>query len=156
MAKPDKLAMVAYEAAASLEQLTLSSGDNVALLKGTRLDEVANAKVERHHFTPATLNRVEDPDQLIMNAAGSTSGLEPGEAYTAHVELKDGRTLNAPVVVDPPRPQITLLSKGVQQDEFRIVRARATWQPERPARRWPPRLLSQVQCAGGLSPRRKG
>jgi hypothetical protein len=116
LTKPDRLPLVAYEAAASLQGLTLSSGDKTALLKGTRLDEVAKAQVEGVTFKPATLNRVEDADQLTMNAAASTSNLEPGDAYTAHVDLKDGRALEAPVTVDPPRPQVTLLSKGVQDD----------------------------------------
>jgi hypothetical protein len=114
--KPDRLAMVAYEAAASLDGLTLSAGDKTALLKGTRLDEVAKAQVGGVAFTPSALNHVENLDQLLMTAAGSTFDLEPGKPYVAHVELKDGRTLKAPVTVDPPRPQITLLSKGVQQD----------------------------------------
>ncbi len=114
LAKPDRLSLVAYDAAASLERLTLSSGDKVALLKGTRLDQVANAKIGGIMFQPATLNRVEDADQLTMNAAEATSNLEPGEPYTAHVDLKDGRALDAPVTVDPPRPQVTLLSKGIQ------------------------------------------
>ena len=113
-AKPDKLELEAYEAAASLERLTLSSGDNVALLKGTRLDEVAKAQVGGISFTPEVLNRVENSDQLIMNAGDPTSSLEPGEPYMAHVQLKDGRVLETHVSVDPPRPQVTLLSKGVQ------------------------------------------
>jgi hypothetical protein len=112
--KPDRLAMVSYDAAASLECLTLSSGDKIALLKGTRLDEVANAHVDNIVFTPGPLNRVGDSDQLLMNAAQSSAELVPGEAYTAHVDLKDGRTLDAPVTVDPPRPQVSLLSKGEQ------------------------------------------
>jgi hypothetical protein len=32
------------------------------------------------------------------------------------VELKDGRMLRAPVTVAPPRPQVALLSRGVQED----------------------------------------
>ena len=62
------------------------------------------------------LNRVENLDQLQMNTAGSTVGLEAGKPYVALVDLKDGRTLKAPVTVDPPRPQVTLLSEGVQED----------------------------------------
>ena len=114
--KPDRLPLVAYEAAASLQRLTLSSGDQVALLKGTRLDEVAKAQVEGVTFKPVMLNRVEDADQLTMNAGASTSNLEPGDSYTARVDLKDGRALEAPVTVEPPRPQVALLSKGVQDD----------------------------------------
>ena len=113
-AKPDRLDMEAYDAAASLDRLTLSSGDQTALLKGTRLDQVAKAQVSGVAFTPAVLNHVENSDQLLMNASAITSSLAPGEAYTAEVNLKDGRTLEAPVTVDPPRPQIALLSKGVQ------------------------------------------
>jgi hypothetical protein len=38
----------------------------------------------------------------------------PGKTYQGRVKLKDGRELKVPVTVDPPRPQVTLLSKGVQ------------------------------------------
>jgi hypothetical protein len=114
--KPDHVALEAYDAEASLAGLTLSSGDKTALLEGTRLDEVAKAKVDGITFTPSTLKRAENLDELEMNAEGSTASLEPLKSYIAHVELKDARSLKAPVTVEPPRPRITLLSKGVQQD----------------------------------------
>jgi len=116
LAQPDRLAMEAYDAAASLEGLTLSAGDESALLKGTRLDEVAKAQIDGIALTPSVLNRVGDLDALLMTAGGSTASLVPGEHYVAHVDLKDGRMLTAPVTVDPPRPQVMLLSKGVQND----------------------------------------
>lgn len=116
LAEPDKLAMEAYDAAASLEGLTLSAGDESALLKGTRLDEVAKAQIEGITLAPSILNRVGDLDALLMTAGGSTAGLVPGKHYVAHVDLKDGRVLTAPVTVDLPRPQVALLSKGVQND----------------------------------------
>jgi hypothetical protein len=115
--KPDRLSMVAYAAAASLDKLTLNSGDQAALLMGTRLDEVAKAEVGGVTFTPAALNHVENLDQLQMNTTGATFGLEAGKPAVALVELKDGRALKVPVTVDPPRPQVTLVSKGVQQDD---------------------------------------
>jgi len=115
-AKPDRLSIVAYEAAASLDRLTLSSGDKTALLKGTRLDQVAKAQVNGIAFTPGALSRVEDSDQLTLTASDATSSLTPGGLYVAHVDLKDGRTLEAPVSVAPPRPEVALLNKGVQQD----------------------------------------
>lgn len=114
--KPDAVAMMAYADAASLDHLTLNAGDTNAQLKGTRLDEVAKAEVDGISFAPATLSRVEDHDLLAMKAAAPTTRLEPGALYVARVELKDGRKLKVPVSVEPPRPQITLLSKGVQQD----------------------------------------
>lgn len=112
--KPDQLKMTAYDAAASLDHLSLSASDTQALLKGTRLDEVASARVDGIRFSPAALTHVDDFDQLLMTAASSTAGLTPGQLYTAHVTLKDGRELKTPVNVDPPRPQIALLSKGIQ------------------------------------------
>jgi hypothetical protein len=116
LGKPDRLTIIAYDEAASLQGLTLSAGDSQALLRGTRLDEVAQAKLQNIVLTPAALNRVEDMDQLVLKAASSTAGLEPGSSYTAEVRLKDGRRLRAPVTVEPPRPQVMLLSKGVQSD----------------------------------------
>ena len=114
--KPESIAMVAFADAASLDRLTLSAGDPVALLNGTRLDEVAGAEVDGISFTPSKLSRVEDHDQLLMKAAGSTSRLEPERHYVSRVELKDGRQLRTPVTVEPPRPQVALLNKGVQED----------------------------------------
>jgi hypothetical protein len=115
LAHPDEMKMTAYDVAASLDRLTLSAGDKTADLKGTRLDQVAKARIGNIALTPSTLSRADDEDQLLLNAVESTSGLTPGKDYTARVELKDGRELKAPVTVNPPRPEITLLSKGVQE-----------------------------------------
>jgi hypothetical protein len=116
LAEPDRMAMEAYDAAASLEGLTLSAGDETALLKGTRLDEVAKAEIDGIELKPSVLNRVGDLDGLLMNAGGSTASLVPGQHYVAHVSLNDRRRLTTPVTVGPPRPQVMLLSKGVQND----------------------------------------
>ncbi len=116
LAKPDRLSMEAYDAAASLEGLTLNAGDDTALLKGTRLDEVAKTQVDGVVFAPSVLRREGNLDELPMTASGSTAHLAPGKQYVAHVELKDGRTLTTVVTIGPPRPQIELLSKGVQND----------------------------------------
>jgi hypothetical protein len=113
--KPDRLVLTAYKEAASLDRLTLSSGDAEAVLRGTRLDEVAKVVFEGVTLTPTALSRVQDSDQLAMHANGPTASLEPGRHYFAHVQLQDGRQLKVPVTVDPPRPQVTLLSKGTQE-----------------------------------------
>jgi hypothetical protein len=114
--KPDTLEIDAYAEAASLERLTLSAGDREATLKGTRLDEVAKATLNQLIWTPASLTRVQDFDQLSLNTEGSTLDLDPGKSYTAKVLLRDGRQLKVPVTVTQPRPQVTLLSKGAQDD----------------------------------------
>ncbi len=117
ISQPDKLTLVAYAEAASLEGLKLSAGDPEATLTGNRLDEVAKATLNGIVWTPADLKRVQDQDKLKMKADGETGGLEPGKKYTAKVELRDGRNLKTPVAVEPPRPQVTLLSKGTQSQE---------------------------------------
>lgn len=114
--KPDLVKMTAYDAAASIDHLTLSAGDSEALLKGTRLDQVASARLEGISFSPVALTHVDDFDQLMMNTGSSTAGLKPGVLYSARVELKDGRALRTTVTIEPARPQIALLSKGIQDD----------------------------------------
>jgi hypothetical protein len=115
--KPDTLTLDAYAEAASLDHLTLSAGDRTAMLKGTRLDEVAKVTLNAVTWTPAgAVARIQDFDQLTLNAQGSTLELDPAMQYSAKVELRDGRQLKVPVTVNPPRPQIALLSKGTQDD----------------------------------------
>lgn len=116
VAHPDSITLNAYAEAASLDRLRFSIGDRSAILKGTRLDEVAKAEFKNIVFTPGKLSRVQDLDQLTLETKASTSDLDPGSRYSARVELRDGRDLKVPVTVDPPRPQVTLLSKGVQDD----------------------------------------
>jgi hypothetical protein len=114
--KPDKLTLTAYSEAASLDKLKLSVGEAEATLTGNRLDEVAKVTLNGISWTPSKLKRVQDLDQLRMTANGDTSNLELGKRYTAKVQLRDGRDLKVPVSVEPPRPQVTLLSKGTQDE----------------------------------------
>ncbi len=116
MESPDKLTLKAYSEAASLERLTMSAGDAQAALTGTRLDEVAKATLNEIVWTPATLKRVQDVDRLELVTENPTTRLEPGKRYVAKVELRDGRELKAPVIVEQPRPEVTLLSKGTQDE----------------------------------------
>lgn len=112
--KPDIITLNAYAEAASLDRLSLSAGDAAAVLTGTRLDEVAKATLNGINWSPAALSRVQDIDRLAMNADSSTANLQPDQHYFAEVLLRDGRRLRAHVNVAPPRPQISLLSKGSQ------------------------------------------
>jgi hypothetical protein len=114
--KPDQLPLKAYAEAAALDRLSLSAGDAEALLKGNRLDEVATVSLDGITWSPTAFSRIQDFDQLVLKASSSTAALEPGKPSFASVQLQDGRLLRVPVTVEPPRPQVTLLSKGVQED----------------------------------------
>ena len=77
----------------------------------------------------------------------------PGRRYVANVQLRDGRQLKVPVTVEPPRPQVTLLNKGVQDRAFRDALAGASGQSGRPARGWTPGVFSQVRVSPTNFPR---
>jgi hypothetical protein len=114
--KPQKLTLKSYAEAASLERLTLSAGDAKATMLGTRLDEVAKASLEGIELKPAVLSRVQDKDELEMAASGPTASLVPGKPYVARVELEDGRKVSVAATVIQPRPAVTLMSKGTQEE----------------------------------------
>jgi hypothetical protein len=114
--KPDRLPLTAYAEAAVLDHLTLSAGDTQAQLKGNRLDEVAKASLDSITWNPAGLTREQDFDQLNLSTGNPTAALVPGKRYFASVLLQDGRLLRVPVSVKPPRPRVTLLSKGAQDE----------------------------------------
>lgn len=114
--KPDSLPLKAYSEAAALTSFMVSRGDTAALLKGNRLDEVAKVSLGNITWTPAGLSRVQDSDQLLLKTESSTAALEPGKRISASVQLEDGRLLQVAASIKPPRPQITLLSKGAQND----------------------------------------
>jgi hypothetical protein len=114
--KPDLLLTEAYAEAAALDRMTLSAGDTEALLKGKRLDEVAKVLLGSITWIPANLSRVQDSDQLTLTTNSSTASLDPGKHALALVQLLDGRQVNVPVGIEPPRPQVTLLSKGTQEE----------------------------------------
>ena len=121
--KPDQLPLTAYAEPAVLDHFTLCAGDSQAQLKGNRLDQVAKASLDSITWTPAgipagtpaALARALD-HELEMSTGNSTAALEPGKSYTASVQLQDGRLLHVPVSVKPPRPRVTLRSKGAQNE----------------------------------------
>ncbi len=117
MAQPEKITLRAYAEAAALDSFSLNAGDRIALLKGNRLDEVRSVDLAGITFSPDVLHRVRNLDQLLLNATGVTATLEPGSSYQAHVTLRDGRELQVPATVTPPRPGIELLSKGEQHQD---------------------------------------
>ena len=83
-------------------------------MKGNRLDEVAKVSLDSITWTPAKLSRVQDSDQLTLTAS-LPRRLWSRKTPFAAVALQDGRNC-ASVTVEPPRPQVTLLSKGAQED----------------------------------------
>lgn len=116
LAQPDVLTLHAYSESARLDHFTLNRGDREGILTGARLDEVNGFELSGIHFAPAKLSRAshEDTLSLVAPSADATAALQPDEKLVAQVALKDGRVLQLPTTVAPPRPKVTLVSKSVQ------------------------------------------
>ena len=114
--EPDLLPLRAYSDAVHLEQFRMFAGDSHGVLTGTHLEEVARLELNGVSFTPARQSHDAKENALELEAkdTAAIAALEPDAAAPAHVTLKDGRTLDVPATIQPPRPKVTLLSKSLQ------------------------------------------
>lgn len=118
LAKPDEVTLHTYSEAAAVDSFTIDAGDHQGVLKGSRLDEVASLEINKIQFAPGDLKRAGSVDELNLSAPDSADvgDLHAGTKHTAHVALKDGRELEVAVTVQPPRPQLALISKSIDLD----------------------------------------
>jgi hypothetical protein len=112
--KPDLMALHAYSDAVHLEHFKIFAGDAQGVLTGTHLEEVSGLELNGVHFLPVESSRTEKGSSLELAAPGGSGGLKPGAALAAHVTLKDGRTLDVPATIEPPRPKVDLVNKNLQ------------------------------------------
>lgn len=112
---PDQVAIQAYAQAGHLDALHFHAGDSTATLVGTRLDEVASVQLQDVRFTPGDLTHSGTKDTLTLKATDgkAAAALPVNLRTTAHVLLKDGRTLDLENTVSGHRPQVMLASKTV-------------------------------------------
>ncbi len=114
--KPDLVSLRAYSDAVHLERFTIFAGDSHGTLTGTHLEEVESLELNGVSFTPLPESHEAKEHSLDLRAKDSaaSASLQPNAAAPAHVTLKDGRTLDVPATIQPPRPKVTLLSKNLQ------------------------------------------
>jgi hypothetical protein len=112
---PDQVAIQAYAQAGHLDALQFHAGDSTASLVGTRLDEVASVELKDVQFKPGELTHSGDKDTLTLKAADpkAAAALTENLRATAHVQLRDGRTMELENTVSGHRPQVMLASKSV-------------------------------------------
>jgi hypothetical protein len=114
LAQPDTVHLQAYSEAGRLDEFEIHEGDGEGKLRGTRLDEVATLELDGANFSPVGLSRVQDSDQLRLSVGDSKAiTRRAGDKITAHITLKDGRSLNLPTVVAQPLPQVALIGKTI-------------------------------------------
>jgi hypothetical protein len=116
LSEPDVVSLHAYAEAARLDTLIIHAGDVDGILRGTRLDEVSKLELNKVTFVPQNLVRDNQQDELkvVTHDTAAAAALKAGDSVSAHVALKDGRTLDLSTAIAGPRPQVKLLSKNVQ------------------------------------------
>ena len=114
--EPEEVSLHAYAEAARLDTLIIHAGDVDGVLRGTRLDEVSTLELNKVKFGPENLVRDNQQDELklVTHDTAGAAALKPGDSATAHVFLKDGRTLDLSTAIAGPRPQLKLLNKNIQ------------------------------------------
>jgi hypothetical protein len=122
VATSDQLVLHAYAEAAELDHFKINAGDKRGLLTGTRLDEVNSFELKGVRFVPTKLSRADKKDELqlaVANSASPAAAFQSDEKLVAHVDLKDGRSLDLQTTVEKPRPAVKLISKSVQPGSTR-------------------------------------
>jgi hypothetical protein len=115
----DEIPLHTYAEAGRLDSFGIHDGDADGILKGTRLDQVDALEVNGILFSPDSLTRANQQDELKLLArdANASAKLRAGEAIVVHVTLKDGRALDLKTEVEAPRPKVAMLTKSVQADD---------------------------------------
>jgi hypothetical protein len=104
-----------YSEPAGLDGFTLHAGDTQGVVTGSRLDEVAGLTIDGVTFHPGALSTQQGVDRLTVTAEdpAAAAKLTTGQGGLARVTLKDGRVLTLQSVIAAPRPDVTLIAKGV-------------------------------------------
>ena len=130
----DEIPLHTYAEAARLDSFGIHAGDTDGLLKGTRLDQVASLDLNGFRFTPDSLTRANQQDELKMITKDATvkTRLGAADSIIAHITLKDGRLLDLKSDVEMPRPAVTILTKSIQIDSSSPPAVRLGSQEELP------------------------
>jgi hypothetical protein len=101
-----------------LKGFEIIAGDVQGVLHGNDLQNVATVDLKGAQFKPDSAGQKDNSApvgelRFVTTDSSVTSSLQPNQNLSAHVKLNDGRTLDVPVTVQPPRPRVHLLSKQV-------------------------------------------
>ncbi|MGB9196438.1 MAG: hypothetical protein WCB53_05865 [Terriglobales bacterium] len=115
----DEIHLHTYAEAGRLDGFTIHAGDSEGVLKGTRLDQVLELEAGPLRFKPTALSRANQHDELTLTSEEPIASalLQPDQAITVQVTLKDGRVLDLRSSVAARRPNVSVISKSVQYDD---------------------------------------
>ncbi len=112
LSRPVTIAEQVYPDVVRIDAALVRAADQVAVVRGHRLDEIAALRIDNSDFIPS---------ELLHTSAGEELTLRSDTAVAAHalaqteaqVRLRGGRTLQVPVSSVPAMPVATLISKTV-------------------------------------------
>jgi len=121
--RPDDVAAQTFADPPHLDHIALPAGDRTMLLTGTNLDSIQKITLGDLTFRPDPLPSPDPSDAAGSEAPPSALHLSlapdaprppthPGEKLTAQVTLNDGRRLPLSLVVLPPRPAVSIISRS--------------------------------------------
>ena len=114
--KPDKVTVHVYPPSAVVSGVMLHAGDDEGSMTGSHLQEVVSVEMGGIVFHVGSLKHPGAEDSLQLKTSTNLAGSKvfvDGATITARVHLKDGRVLEVPVAIAPPRPRVELLSKSI-------------------------------------------
>lgn len=119
----DEVPLHTYAEAGRLDSFSLHAGDSDGLLKGTRLDQVESLDVNGIRFTPGSVTRANQQDELklVTTDAAAKIKLHAGDVLTIHATLKDARVLDLKAEIEAQRPSVVLLTKSIQADQASLA-----------------------------------
>lgn len=115
----DEVPLHTYSEAGRLDSFSIHAGDADGILKGTRLDQVQSLDVNGLRFTPGSLTRANQQDELKLTTTDPAvkTKLQPGSSIVVHATLKDARVLDLSTEVEAQRPTVSILTKSIQLDQ---------------------------------------
>jgi hypothetical protein len=116
VSQPQPVPIQTFSEAGHFDGFAIYAGDAQGMLKGSRLDEVANLSIKNIIFLPGDLSTRNGGDELPMVAqdAQAAASLKQEHSIAAKLTLKDGRVLPLSASVDAPRPRAVLIGKSVE------------------------------------------
>lgn len=112
-AQPATIELHAYPDLVRVDTLAVSPADGLALVRGNRLDQVTELRIDHVDYQVRQLLQAHGKDELLLASASGTQDGAPSPRAKARLKLAEGRALVVPFTVVGARPAAALVHKSV-------------------------------------------
>jgi hypothetical protein len=117
VARPDEVKLLPVDPRSRIDGLEIHAGDTTALLKGSRLEEVAQVTLAGVRWAPGAVTGQGAKQELPLSAADEAQPPVAGVVTQAAIVFKDGRKSSLEVTVAPARPSVRLIEKSYRLED---------------------------------------